>query len=136
MRTFEGVLSMKRPYHLQAIAVLSLSLVMLASCTNEQKPAPTAQATRSQTTVTTQPGVAGGVFEDVYIVQAIVSVVDVPSRRVTLTGPQGNEYSFKAGPEIRNLAQVQTGDKVTATFARRMVIIVRDDNATPSLASD
>jgi hypothetical protein len=113
---------------------LCLSVVILASCTSDPKPAPTAQAPREQTKVTAEKGIAGGVVEDVFIAQAVVSAVDVPTRRVTLTGPEGGQFTFTAGPGVKNLAQVRVGDKVTATFAQRMVVTVRSDEAQPSLA--
>src|SRR5688572_19404561 len=94
-------------------------IIVLASCTQDSAP-PTAAAPRSDSAVTTEKGVAGGVTEDVFIVQAIVSAIDVPSRRVTLKGPEGKEFTFTARPEVKNLPQLEVGDKVTATFARRM----------------
>jgi Cu/Ag efflux protein CusF len=123
-----------RKYRWTFMAALSAGMMVLASCTQEQQPAPTAARPRVQTSVTTQPGVAGGVVEDVFTAQAVVSAVDIPTRRVTLTGSEGGQFTFTAGPEIKNLPQVKVGDKVTATFARRMVVVVRSDEATPSLA--
>ena len=67
-----------------------------------------------------------------FVVETVVSAVDLPTRRVTLKGSQGNEYTFTARPEIKNLPQLKVGDKVTATFARRMVVTVRSDDAPPS----
>jgi hypothetical protein len=113
------------------VAILSVAMMLLASCTNEHKQEPTAAAPREQSSVTTQPGVAGGVAEEVTIVQAVVTAIDVPTRRVTLKGPEGNEITFTARPEIKNLPQVQVGDKVTATLARRLTIVVRSDDAAP-----
>lgn len=128
---------MKRPYLQLLVAVsMTASLVVLTSCKSEPKAPATAAPPRSEHRVTTQPGVAGGVTEDVLIVEAIVTAVDVPSRRVTLTGPEGRQFTFTAGPEIRNLPQMHVGDKVTATFARRMVVTVRSDDASPSITRE
>ena len=113
--------------------VLLAGALSLASCAKEPKEQPTAAPTRVRSSSTTKPGVAGGVFEDVVISEAIVSAVDVPSRRVTLTGPGGDSVTFTASPEIKNLPQMHVGDKVTATFARRMYVSVRSDNAPPSI---
>jgi hypothetical protein len=111
------------------VAVLA-AMPLLASCTQEKTesaPAPP----RTQSKVTTQPGIAGGVVEDVFISQTVVSAIDQPSRRVTLKNSAGDQFTFTAPPEVKNLPQVQMGDKVTATFARRLAIIVRADDAAP-----
>jgi len=117
-------------------AILS-SMVVLASCTEEQKPPPTAAAPRLSSAVTTQPGVAGGMTEDSYIVQAIVKEVDLINRHVTLQDSGGEKFTFTAGPEIKNLQHLHVNDKVTATFARRIVVTVRsnDDPASYSRES-
>jgi len=114
-------------------STLALPLILLASCTTEPKPAPKADQPSDSAQVTWQKGVAGGVVEDAVVVQALVSSVDVPSRKVTLTGPKGNQLTFTAGPSIKNLEQMHTGDRVTATFAQRLVISVRSDDSTPGL---
>jgi hypothetical protein len=76
--------------------------------------------------------VAGGVWEDVLIVPSVVTAVDLSTRHVTLKDSDGDEYSFTARPEIKNLPQLHVGDKVTATFSRRMVVSVRSDDLPPS----
>ena len=116
-----------------SLAAFTLLTLVLASCKNEDKTPPNAAPPRAQRSITTQPGVAGGVREDVLTLQAVVSAVDVPARRVTLTDSDGNSYAFTASPEIKNLPQMHVGDKVTATFARRLVVLVRRDDAPPSL---
>lgn len=120
------------------------SVAIFTSCNSEPKPtptpkaepptkpAPTAEAPRLQNTVTTRPGVAGGVAEQSYTAQAIVTAVDLTTRRVTLTDSAGKEYTFTAGPEIKNLPQLRVNDKVTATFARRLVVTVRSADESPS----
>jgi hypothetical protein len=49
-------------------------------------------------------------------VTAIVAKIDHETRAVTLRAADGEEYSFIAGDEVRNLAQVNVGDVVTATY--------------------
>lgn len=110
---------------LLAFAMFSTGLALLASCTSEPQPQPTAAEASLQSNVIAQKGVAGGVVEDVFMVQAVVTAIDQPSRRVTLTGSDNTSYTFTAGPEIRNLAQVRVGDKVTSTFSRRVAILVQ-----------
>jgi hypothetical protein len=118
-----------------AVALMSASVLVLSSCTTEQQGRQTAAYPQYQASATTQPGVAGGVYEDAITAQAIITAIDVPSRRVTLTGPEGRQLTFTAGPEIKNLPQMRVGDKVTATFAQRLVVTVRSDDAAPRLAN-
>jgi len=127
----------RQPLRLATAAFLFVSIAVLTSCKKESKePAsPTmASPTKSDSKVTNQPGVAGSVTEEVYIVQAVVSAVDTTTHKVTLKGPQGREYTFTAGPKIKNLAQLHVGDTVTATFARRMAVFVEGEGANPSFS--
>lgn len=47
---------------------------------------------------------------------ATVTNIDRESRFVTLRGPNGNEFTIEAGPEVRNFDQLHVGDQVTTTF--------------------
>jgi hypothetical protein len=115
--------------------VLAVCVAVLASCNNnKKKSAQTAQPPREEVSVSTRPGVAGGVYEQMITAQATVSAIDQSTRLVTLTGPDGGKFAFHADPQIKNLPQVRVGDKVTATFARRMVVVVRRDDASPAMA--
>jgi hypothetical protein len=49
-------------------------------------------------------------------VTAVVASIDHHTRAVTLRADDGEEYSFIAGDDVRNLAQVNVGDVVTATY--------------------
>ena len=118
------------------VALCSASIFVCTSCTNEPKSEPTAAAPALNSSVKTPPGEAGRVEEDVFRVEAVVSAVDLSTRRVTLTGPEGKQHTFTAGPEIKNLPQLKVGDKVSATFARRFVVMVRRDQAPPSESYD
>ena len=123
--------------YIRPLIVLSSAAVLICSSCNsiEPKPAPTAQPSL-QSSMNTTPGEAGRYAEDVFRVQAAVSAVDMATRHVTLTGPEGRQYTFTAGPEIKNLAQVKVGDKVSATFTRRLLVTVRRDEAPPSETYD
>jgi hypothetical protein len=55
-------------------------------------------------------------FHDVAEIAATVEAIDVENRLVTLRGPQGNEVTVEAGPEVRNFAQIETGDVVRLTY--------------------
>jgi hypothetical protein len=55
-------------------------------------------------------------FTDVMEFAATVTAIDQAQRLVTIRGPEGNEVTLEAGPEVRNLAQVEAGDVVRITF--------------------
>ena len=55
---------------------------------------------------------------------AQVKTINHETRDVTLVGPQGNEVSFTASEEARNLGQVSVGDIVTVEYVQNMSIDV------------
>jgi hypothetical protein len=79
--------------------------------------------------VDAEPGVAGGIIEDTSTISVKVVEVDRVTRKVTLADDAGKKASFVAGDEIRNLDQLQVGDKVTATLKDRLTIYVRPAGA-------
>jgi len=80
----------------------------------------------------TKEGVAGGMTEDVVVIEAIVTDVDTTGHRVTLKGSEGKEYTFDVNPRIKDISKLKNGDKVTATFSRRVFVAVNRDNAPAS----
>ena len=53
---------------------------------------------------------------DVEELEATVLAVDADSRLLILRGPAGNEFAFRVGPEVRNLAQVEVGDILRVSY--------------------
>jgi hypothetical protein len=49
-------------------------------------------------------------------VTATVIALDVPGRLVTLRGEEGNLFTVQAGEEVRNLPQVEVGDRVVVSY--------------------
>jgi hypothetical protein len=49
-------------------------------------------------------------------VSAVVTALDLPTRSLTLKGPAGNEFTVIVDQAVRNLPQVQVGDKVVARY--------------------
>jgi hypothetical protein len=49
-------------------------------------------------------------------VTATVAAIDVPGRLVTLRGPEGKLFTVEAGEEVRNLPQVEVGDRVVVRY--------------------
>jgi ribosomal protein L24 len=58
-----------------------------------------------------------------------VKSVDVATRHVTVTKANGDTVSFKAPPEIRNLAQLKPGDKISATYTVEAEFVLSAPNA-------
>ena len=58
-------------------------------------------------------------------ITAKVAKIDHKTREVTLKADDGQEYSFVASEEARNLDQVQVGDVVTITYAEAFVYEVQ-----------
>ena len=47
---------------------------------------------------------------------ATVVAVDDKIRDITLALPEGEKWTFAAGPEVRNFAQIKRGDRVIASY--------------------
>jgi hypothetical protein len=49
-------------------------------------------------------------------VTATVTAIDVPARLVTLQGPEGDLFTVEVDEEVRNLPQVEVGDRVVVRY--------------------
>jgi translation initiation factor IF-1 len=56
---------------------------------------------------------------------ATVESIDQASRLVTLRGEDGHGFTVQVSDEVRNLAQVKAGDKVTVSFFEALAAEVR-----------
>lgn len=66
---------------------------------------------------------------------ATVTAIDQETRVVTLLSEDGSSTSFTAGDEVRNLAQVSTGDLVTIEYVKNLTVQVIDaPEAVPAVA--
>lgn len=63
-------------------------------------------------------------------VTATVTQIDQKTRAVTLKAADGREFSFVAGDAVKNLAQVKTGDLVTATYTEALAYEVKKGGKT------
>lgn len=66
-----------------------------------------------ETRMEPRPGLDKGLIVEV---TATVTAVDLENRLVTIEGPEGNSATIYAGPEVKNLPQVEVGDKVRITY--------------------
>lgn len=65
-----------------------------------------------------------GIVASVEVTAEVVKI-NHETREVMLKGPEGQEFSFIASDEVRNLAQVQAGDIVTAVYTEAIAYEVR-----------
>jgi Cu/Ag efflux protein CusF len=79
-----------------------------------------AGAQTKATVVGTAPGMAGAV-QTVSIV-ATITAVDKQTRDITLKGPQGNEVTFTAGPDVKNFDNLKVGDQVKADYTEALTL--------------
>lgn len=74
----------------------------------------------SPATVEAQQPTAGEAVISSTSVSATVTKIDYTTREVTLRTNDGKEHTIVADSAVRNLAQVKTGDVVTATYAEAL----------------
>ena len=70
--------------------------------------------------VGTAPGKAAAV--ETIKVTATITAFDKATRDVTLKGPQGNEVTVTAGPEVKNFDQLKVGDNVDLNYVEALTL--------------
>ena len=64
-------------------------------------------------------------------VTATVEAIDQKTRNVTLKTSEGEKFTFTAGEDVRNLAQVNKGDIVTVEYGQALAVkLAKTDNPT------
>jgi len=99
--------------------VIATMALALAACASDETSSPTARASAPAAPL------AGTVAEQTAEVTATVEKVDLATRRVTLRGPEGRVVTIKAGPEVKNLAQVKKGDLVKVAYYESLAYEVK-----------
>ncbi len=120
-----------------SLALMPAVVLTVASCSSGPEPKafdlsadnPNVQ---TSTVVTTQKGVVGGTIIETYEGTGTVTAINQSKRTVTLVRPDGAKATFKAGPEVRNFAQIQVGDKVKAKLTDELVVFLRKKGAPPA----
>lgn len=67
-------------------------------------------------------GSAGDI--DVSVVRAKVTRIDPKNRALTVRGPAGNLFQVTAGPDVRNFAQIKTGDDVVLSYTQAIAVVI------------
>ena len=80
--------------------------------------------------VAIKEGVPGGVIVETVDVSAKVTAIDTANRKATLMGPDGEEFTVKAGPEAVNFDQVRLGDMVNVTLTEALAVFLDEAGAS------
>lgn len=120
---------MKRFGFSMLAAVLAPATVASAQVPAKPAAPPPAQAT-APTNAAVQP--TGYTDMSSVTVTATVTAINQKTRAVTLTGQNGQVYSFIADSAVKNLAQVKQGDNVTVTYVEALAYDVRKPGAAPA----
>lgn len=112
--------------------MLCATAIALSAAACAQKVAPPPPPTVSVMAGQTQ---GGGFGEEVVTVSATVQAIDHETRMVTLLGPEGATFTFRASDLVKNLDQVQVGDVVSAAFYEAIAYDVKKKGtAEPGVA--
>ncbi len=77
-----------------------------------------------------------GRVEDVTTARATVTAIDLPSRQVTLKGPDGQETVVVVGDAVKNLGQVKVGDEVLVSYTEAVAWQVKPaGQGTPGVST-
>ena len=82
--------------------------------------AASANAQTGGAVVGTAPGKA--VAAHTVKVTATITAIDKGTRDVTLKGPQGNEMTVTAGPEVKNFDKLKVGDQVDMQYVEALTL--------------
>jgi len=86
-------------------------------------------AQQSGVVVGKAPGMVGAAHT--VNVTATITKVDRATREITLKGPQGRELTVVAGPEVKNFAQLNAGDKVDVQYLESLVLELKKGGGLP-----
>lgn len=111
-----------KPAHWAATAVLVCALTTAGTPLLAQ---PAGGATDQQ---------AGPVVTETRTATATVETVDLTHRTVLLKTTDGTLVTLEVGPEVRNLAQVRPGDRVTTTYRESIAAAISRPDSPPITA--
>ena len=79
--------------------------------------------------MTSSPGKVG--VGQTVEVDATITAIDKATRGITLKGPQGDEVSITAGPDVRNFDQLKVGDTVKIKYLETLVLELQKGGGLP-----
>jgi Cu/Ag efflux protein CusF len=77
----------------------------------------------------TSPGKAG--VAQVVKATATITAIDPATRDITLKGPQGNELTVTAGPDVKNFANLKVGDPVSVEYVEALTLELKKGGGLP-----
>ena len=98
------------------ITLIGVAALLVAACSSTPAPAPAEPAEPAKVDAPTSVEIS-----DTRDIAATVTALDRSTRVVTVRGPEGNETSFQAGPQVRNLDQVSVGDTIRLSYVQQYV---------------
>ena len=90
-------------------------------------PAPAQQKQVAHTVAMAEPMSGKATLARATKITGTVEAVDLMQRRVVLKGRKGRVLPLTAGPDVRNLAQVKVGDRVTVRYLDALSLTLRKD---------
>ena len=100
-----------KPYH---PIVLSILVMSSFSCTSIEG--------ETQTTAEIEERVPGGRVLETTTIQATVTGIDTPKRKIMLVSPKGKKLTTRVGSEVVNFDRIQIGDQLKVTLIEETVI--------------
>lgn len=76
-----------------------------------------------------EKGVPGGTVVEAYKLNATVTEIDVPARKVSLMAKNGEKTTVKCPPEVANFDQIRVGDVVKALVTSELTVAMADASA-------
>jgi hypothetical protein len=113
---------------MKKLALLAAALLATSAIAQDKKAPAPAPAPAAKASAAKAPEVAA--IGETAKITATVEAIDQKTREVTLKGPKGNKLTFVAGPEVKNLAQVQKGDELVVEYAQALAIELKKSTKT------
>ena len=115
---------------------LLLAAALLAACKTSPEPPAPAPAPAPKTAAAPESSTpAPFARETTQSVSATVQSIDHKTRMVTLVGADGKTHTLEASPEIRNLDQINTGDKVVVQYYEGLAAAVKEPGTSTPIGT-
>ena len=120
---------MKHP--MTSTPVLVLALLLSAGVTQAAHAQAQSSGVKTEERAGVNPQGTAAAKVTISAVTATVEAIDLATRMVTLVRPDGKSFVVQAGEEVRNLAQVKVGDKVTVEYYEGLVAEIAPLGSAP-----
>lgn len=110
--------------------ILPVAFILLAGCDKGEQAAQPAQSQEAEkATVAESQQKLAEKREAMQTILATVTAIDHETRKVTLQDTDGELFTFVAGDQVRNLGQVEVGDKLKVDYlqSREIKVLAPDE---------